>query len=267
MNSSYIYDKVTDNSSYGEWQIHNVTNSSFQVEWQAFSPDVDITDIFVQCVLTPLVLLIGLAGNATTIIVFKSQLKRGPTVMFIISLAFCDLTFLFLCLVFIVYAWLQMFALEAIRYIRPNSLFWVALSNTFHRAGGGIIIVIIIERIIAVWFPFNIREISTRKRAKGIIVFVIITIFITSGPGNFAILSTILTESIPSTGAVSTQSQGTRFVQTRSTLIEHLQTVSKDLFDIIPIPLVIILNPLVIIGISRSVSSVSKQLRTLQTAM
>ena len=186
--------------------------------------------------------------------------------MFIISLAFCDLTFLFLRLVVIVYAWLQMFELEAIRYIRPNSLFWVALSNTFQRAGGWIIIVIIIERIIAVWFPFNIRELSTRKRARGVIVFVIITTLITSGPGNFTILSTSLTESIPTTGAVSTQSEGTRFVQTRSTLIEHWQTVSKVLFDIIPIPLVIILNLLVILGISRSVSAMSKQLQAFQTA-
>ena len=186
--------------------------------------------------------------------------------MFVISLAFCDLTFLLFRLVVIVYAWLQMFAPETIRYVRPNSLFWVTFSDNFQRAGGWFIIVIIIERIIAVWFPFNIRDISTRKRAKGIILFVIITIFIGSGPGNAASLFNALTERIPKTGPVSTQREGTRYMKTRSTLIGHWQNITKVLFDIIPIPLVITLNLLVIIGIRRSVSLISKQLRNLRTA-
>ena len=185
--------------------------------------------------------------------------------MFIISLALCDLGFLSLRLIATVYAWLQMFATETIRYVRPNSLFWVALSNTFQRAGGWFIIVIILERIVAVWFPYNMREISTRKRAIGIISFVITTTVIAVIPWTASILFLSLTEDIPASGPVSPQREGMRYIQTRSTLIQHWQTVSKVLFDIIPIPLIITLNLLVIIGIRRSVGS-SKQRSNLHNA-
>ena len=205
-----IYGNGTNSSSHGNFQLqddnnslphdecrlYNDTNSSSQNVLQSYSPDVDVTDLIIRCGFTPLFLLIGLGGNTSTIVVFKRQLKRGPTVMFIISLAFCDLIFLLLRVVAIVYAWFQMFAPETIRYVRPNTLFWIVFSNTFQRAGGWFIIVIIIERLVAVWFPFNLRDISTRKRAKCIITFVITTTLIITIPWDTSILLHSLTEDI-----------------------------------------------------------------------
>ena len=261
-----IYGNGTNSSSHGnlqlqddnnslphdECRLYNGTNSSSQNVLQSYSPDVDVTDLIIRCGLTPLFLLIGLAGNTSTIVVFKRQLKRGPTVMFIISLAFCDLSFLLLRVVAIVYAWFQMFAPETIRYVRPNTLFWIVFSNTFQRAGGWFIIVIIIERLVAVWFPFNLRDISTRKRAKCIITFVITTTLIITIPWDTSILLHSLTEEIPATGPVSTQREGMRYLPTRSAWMEHWQTVAKALFDLMPIPMILTLNLLVIAGIRRS---------------
>ena len=244
-----------DNTSspHDVWRINNDTNSSSRDVLQSHSPDVDVTALIIRCGLNPLFLLIGLVGNTSTIVVFKRQQKKGPTVMFIISLSFCDLSFLLLRLVAIVYACFQMFAPETIRYVRPNSLFWMASSNTFQRAGGWFIIVITIERLVAVWFPFNLREISTKQRAKGIITFVITTTLIITVTWNASILLHSLTEEIPSTGPVSTQREGIRYLPTRRTWMEHWQTVAKALFDLIPIPLVLTLNLLVIAGIRRSI--------------
>ena len=278
LNNSYT--NGTNTSYEDEWQActsnvntisnlkcsyDNDTNISYKDEWQQYKPDLDITDIIIRCVLTPLFLLIGLAGNASTIIVFHRQLKRGPTVLFILALAYCDFSFLLLRLLAIVYAWLQMFTPETVRYVRPNSFFWIALSNTFQKAGGWFVIVIVVERIAAVWFPFNIQEISTKKRAKCITTFIIIVILSARVPWNASILLFSLTEQIPSTGAVSTQSEAARYLPTRNALLKHWQTVSKVLFDILPVPLVLILNVLVIVGIRRG-ARLSKQIRNSHTA-
>ena len=106
LNSSYT--NGTNTLYEDEWQAYtsnvntisnlkcsydNYTNISYKDEWQQYKPDLDITDIIIRCVLTPLFLLIGLGGNASTIIVFHRQLKRGPTVLFILALAYCDFSF------------------------------------------------------------------------------------------------------------------------------------------------------------------------------
>ena len=230
----------------------NNTNNTSHDDWLSISADVDITDVIVRCVFTPLFLVIGLAGNASTIIVFHRQAKRGPTGLFILALAYCDFCFLSLRFVAIIYAWFQMFSPENIRYALPNSLFWINASISFQRTGGWFIIVIILERIVAVWFPFNLRNISTITRAKCITAFIFVMTLTSTSVTSAMVLISSINGRIPETGPVSTQREGARYLPTRSEFIRYWQVGLKVVFDILPIPLVLIMNILVIIGLRRS---------------
>ena len=212
-------------------KLETSTNNTSHEDWPPNSVDVDITDIIFMCILTPLFLVIGLAGNASTIIVFHKQVKRRPTGLFILALAYSDFCFLSLRFVTIVYTWLQMFSPETIRYALPNSLFWSYASMVFQRTGGWIIIVIILERLVAVWFPFNVRNISTITRAKCITAFIlVVTLTLTSTVSASVLISSINVEISPK-GPVSTQKEAARYLPTRSEFIKYWQVGLKVVFD------------------------------------
>ena len=242
---------IIANTEYG-------TNYTSHEDLPSKSADVDITDVIVRCVFTPLFLAIGMAGNASTIIVFHRQAKRRPSGLFILALAYCDFCVLSLRFVAIIYSWLQMFSPETIRYVLPNSFFWINASICFQRTGSWFIIVIILERIIAVWFPLNLRNISTITRAKCITAFIFVVALTSTSTTIAVVLKSSINGDIPSTGPVSTQREAARYLTTRSEFIKNWQLVLKVVYDILPIPLVFILNILVIIGIRRS-TGVSKK--------
>ena len=172
------------------------TNYTSHEDLPSTFSDIDITDIIIRCVFTPSFLVIGMAGNASTIIVFHRKAKRGPTGLFILALAYCDFFFLSLRFVTIIYAWLQMFSPDTIRYVLPNSFFWINAALCFQRTGGWFIIVIILERIVAVWFPFNPRNMSTITRAKYITAFIfVVTLTSTSTTSAGVLIYSIETKS------------------------------------------------------------------------
>ena len=241
--------------------IENGTNGTSQDDWPSNSVNVHITDVLVRCVFTPLFLVIGLAGNASTIIVFHRQDKRGPTRLFILALAYCDFWFLFLRFVAIVYAWLQMFSPETIRYVLPNSLFWINAAISFQRTGSWFIIVIIMERIVAVWLPLNLRNISTITRAKCITAFIFVVTLTSSSTTYATVLISSINGKIPPTGPVSLEREGARYLPTRSEFIKRWHLGMRVILDILPIPLVLLLNIAVIIGLRRS-SSFSRKFHT-----
>ena len=94
--------------------------------------------------------------------------------------------------------------------------FWIIASISLQRTGGWFIIVIILERIVAVWFPFNLRNISTITRAKCITAFIFVvtlTAYITTGA---VVLISSINGEIPPAGPVSTKREGARYLTTRS---------------------------------------------------
>ena len=239
----------------------NSTNNTSHDDWPSISSDADITNVIFMCFFTPLFLVIGLTGNASTIIVFHRQAKRRSTSLFILALAYCDFSFLSLRSVATIYTLLQIFSPETIRYVLPNSLFWSNTSMSFQRTGGWFIIVIILERILAVWFPLNVRNISTITRARCITAFIFVVTLTSTSTTSAAVLISSVNGKIPLTDPVSTQREAARYLPTRSEFMKYWQVVLKVVFDILPIPLVLVLNTFVIIGLRRSTIA-SKRLHT-----
>ena len=135
--------------------------------------------IYLSYVAVPLLLVVGLAGNSLTIVITRSRLYRHSSHgVYLTAMAVSDIIFL------LAFPFTKRFTHELFGTdVRAFSVVGCKLFFFFFRASRSIsaslIILICVERFIAVWFPLKIKYLSTKRAAITAVscVFVSISAF------------------------------------------------------------------------------------------
>lgn len=125
----------------------------------------DITSAL-QCIVFPVITAVGILGSILSLIVlFQKNLRNSTTSIVLIGLAFSDLCFLVTNFVrkstCIFKEYDQLLADE----INATTFFYMFyLKTSFSRVSTLIVVLISVERLIAVAFPLKVKQIVTKKR-------------------------------------------------------------------------------------------------------
>lgn len=252
MDSFSLNDTIENETLFDSFPFENETKlDSFTSD---SAEEIFISKAVVNCSILPILFFIGIFGNISTIIVFFLQKKKSASTYFIIGLAFSDLLVLILRFITNIYVIGHLFFTETFRYVKPSSFVWTAFSLSPQRSGNLFILVICIERLTAVWIPLHVRQIWTAKKAR---ITLIIIALLSSGDLIIAydVLVFSLNEKVPVPGVLSTQSEAWRYIKSQKEIVATLSFVYRMAFDVMPLPLLLILNVAIIIGINRNMFS------------
>ncbi|XP_033760727.1 cysteinyl leukotriene receptor 1-like [Pecten maximus] len=138
--------------------------------------------IAMNSVFLPIIVLVGLVGNTLTIYVFKKKKRKTSTILLLISLAVADLMCICMQIVYL----LVQNRNHHFKYIMPkfvvNGFFMTRAIFYFDGISRWIKVVIVLERCVAVYFPFKVRIICTTKRTMAIVLSVFILVPLSSIP-------------------------------------------------------------------------------------
>lgn len=132
-----------------------------------------------QCIVFPVITAVGILGSILSLVVlFQKNLRNSTTSIVLISLAFSDLCFLVTNFVrksiCIVKEYDQLLADE----INATTFFYMFyLKTSFSRVSTLIVVLISVERLIAVAFPLKVKQIVTKKRMIAAVIFIYALVF------------------------------------------------------------------------------------------
>jgi len=155
-----------------------------------FTIDWDIFRIFQKVFcggLIPLVVLIGIVGNTLSLIVLSRQKNKNSTTIILLSLMIADLCFL---IALVVALYLQIAVLFApdyafsifFKFITPFNVFVLPVLG---RIGHVLLVVMSIERAIAVTFPIKVKQMCTKRTMIILIVSVYLFVALLNIPNLF----------------------------------------------------------------------------------
>ena len=216
--------------------------------------------IVLYCAIWPIICCCGILGNTLTLIVLSSVKDDSSTpLQYLKSLAMADIISITIRSAFLPFVWWQLFwPDEYLTWsIKSVSILW--LSNAAEKVGKCIIVVIVIDRVVAVTLPFRYKFVCTPVRITRVIAVISIVIVSTTAPAlvdMFIYMSGSDTNGNRTIGP-SLQSEGRYYifnrVHTSKAISIHL-VINRFLFDLLPIPIVIIGNIIIIIGLRKKSS-------------
>ncbi|CAL4108643.1 unnamed protein product, partial [Meganyctiphanes norvegica] len=158
-----------------DWPTSNATMDMASEDLEHYSLVLDASRFIVQRILVPIVLMVGLVGNAVTIIVLTRRQMRSTTNLYLTALAISDLMYL-------VFTFLLSFShhdgihKETVHYYHfyRYALWFVDGSSS---TSIWLTVTFTIERYIAVCHPIKGKVFCTEKRAKRVILGVFLLCF------------------------------------------------------------------------------------------
>ncbi|XP_013771836.1 sex peptide receptor-like [Limulus polyphemus] len=167
---------ITSNLSDSQ-EIENVVDKELEVFREQ-------SRFWVQRVLVPMILIIGLIGNTVTIVIMTRRRMRSSTNSYLAALAIFDM--LYLICVFVLslahYPGIQDPHYFIYWHIRP---FAIMLTDACSNTSVWLTVTFTIERYIAVCHPIRGKVFCTETRAKKVIVFVSLICFFLTLPTPF----------------------------------------------------------------------------------
>ncbi|XP_013772144.1 FMRFamide receptor-like [Limulus polyphemus] len=169
--------------------LENISNT---IEYQEFNGGVDEefevfrerSRFWIQRVLVPMILIIGLIGNTVTIVIMTRRRMRSSTNNYLAALAIFDMMYL-ICvfgLSLFHYPGIQDPRYVVYWHIRP---FVIMLTDACSNTSVWLTVTFTIERYIAVSHPIKGKIYCTESRAKKVIVFVSLICFFLTLPTPF----------------------------------------------------------------------------------
>lgn len=138
----------------------------------------DITSTL-QCYVFPVITIIGVIGSILSLIVlFQKKLRNSTTTIVLIGLAFSDMLFLVTNFIrkssCIIRAYDEPLADE----INATTFYYMFyLKTAFSRVSTLLVVLISVERLIAVAFPLKVKQIVTKQRMLAAVLFLYVLVF------------------------------------------------------------------------------------------
>ena len=215
--------------------------------------------IVLYCAIWPIVCLCGVLGNILTLIVIFRIKESSAPLQYLKSLAMADILTITVRCAYMPFIWWQLFwPDEYLSWtVKSVSVLWLTIVTD--NISKVITVVIVLDRIVAVILPFRYKIYCTTKRITKVIVVLSTLIISITAPlivDNFMYMT-----DVDMTGnrtiEPSSESESKYYIH------NHIKTskvrkihilISRLLFDIIPILIVITGNIIIIIGLRRSSS-------------
>ena len=212
--------------------------------------------------LWPVIVIFGIFGNIMTLIVLFRVNETNTTSIYLKNLAVADIFTLSIKGACTIFTWWQLFLPHQYRTWKFNTLSLVTFSYIFEKVSKYITVAVVFERIIAVTWPFRYKEICTPLRTRIVILVIYIICLAISLPVNVDMVMYFHTAEPIADTYPMTVKEGTRYL-TKHLFNHDLQFLITKIYravDFIPIPLIIIGNCIIIMGLRKA-----KQIRTNST--
>ena len=217
----------------------------------------------IYCFVCPIIIVCGIVGNVLTLIIFSKSTEKSTTQQHLQSLAMTDTLILIFRFAYMVCVWWQLFLPNQYNSWKVKSMSFMSLSHLHERISKCITVVIVCERVLAVILPFKVKIICTPMRVK-IVCAVIYAIAISTSypyviePFFFFSKAGANNMTYPMTQKEVTQLFAFRGKKGNNVF---LMVFNNIILGFIPIPLVIIGNVVIIIGLrkSKSMKSISNE--------
>ena len=180
--------------------------------------------------------------------------ETSTTSIYLKNLAVTDLFTLSIKGVCIVYVWWQIYRPDEYLTWKVNTFSIVTLSYYFEKVSKHITVAVVIERIIAVTWPFRFKEICTPLRTYVVIVIIYITILAISLPVSIDTFMYFHSIEPNKNEYPMTVKEGTDYL-TKHLFNHDLQFLLTRIYraiDFIPIPLIIIGNVVIVLGLRQA---------------
>ena len=245
--------------------IDNITrlvgeNISSAPEVNGSSYPIWVAGTVVYGAVWPIIICFGVFGNILTLIVLsKTKEDPGSTSRFLGCLAVADIMTLASLCTYMVYVWGQLFWPDQYLRWKLNSFSFVKLSNFSERISKCITVALVSERIAAVTWPFRYRAICTPWRITIVIVVIFIIVMSTTFPITISIFmfdyDTASSSNVYPTTDIEAR-QFLEFLQSKITTLHML--LNRFIFDLLPIPLVMIGNFIIIYQLRKKKGHLTK---------
>ena len=252
--------QVTENTT--SLFVTNVTSAS--ILYTSQHPMV-IARTVIYCVVWPASIMFGIGGNTLSLVVLGKYGDSSSTSMFLKSLAVADTMTLLIRCVQMVFVWRELFWADQYLAWKLSSFSFVKCSHLSERIGNSITVAIVFERVVAVTRPFQYKNKCSSLRTAVIILMIHAVIVSTSLPNIVDIFMCDYNSVVNRTGFTSNTDDVQLYLVSRfsnsSKLISVLTTVNafnRLVFDLMPIPIVILGNLIIIIQLRRNHDMKSK---------
>ena len=230
--------------------LENTTSS----ENDNLSDPMTVLKSVLYCAVWPIICSCGIIGNVLTLVVLFRVNDSSTALQYLKSLAVADIFTITINCVYIPFILCQLFWPEEYLNwtVKSYSIMQMALSA--EKISKCITVAIVFDRVVAVTWPFSYKTTCTQMRTTVAIVAIFILVISATSP---YIIDTFMhgfeTEGNHTIGPTS-QSEAAHFnlyyVHTSKWMPIHI-LVNRLLFDILPIPIVMVGNIIIIIGLRK----------------
>ncbi|XP_005109692.1 FMRFamide receptor-like [Aplysia californica] len=144
---------------------------------------IDAIELVINCFLIHIIAAVGSACNIITVLVLLKAGTSDTNTIILLSLAVCDLVFLLTLMVRKMDCVIARFdPVSAVNYLAYMTVYVTAASRMAMLISSGHIVVISVERFIAVMFPFKAKTLCSRGRVLAVVLGQYVAMLISGGP-------------------------------------------------------------------------------------
>ena len=216
--------------------------------------------------LSPVIIGGGIFGNVLTLIVLRRTQESSSTSQLLKGLAVADLMTLIIRCICIAYIWAQLFTPERYQSWTLNSFTFFQLSLVPERISKCLIVAIVFERTVAVTAPLRFKSICTSFSSNVAIITIYIINVFAAIPKNVDVIMHLLNTEAAWPENPMMQKEIEEFKQYRPLKFKVMTIynyIYRGVLDFLPMPLVMVGNIIIIIGLRKSrkqARSISSQL-------
>ena len=220
---------------------------------------ISINFIITYCVISPFLCVVGIFGNVLTLVIVRDQKKKTSSSCLVFSLALSDLLVLVARLSYDIYRNFQIFApaqtVAFSRYI--PSYGFLEITIYLRRVSKILLIPVVIERLIAIWFPLQVRSLCTTRKSMLFVGFLVVFASIFGIPNIVDCMIThlrVINEGgVVYKGQMATVLELARNYKYLSETMSFLFKINRVVFDFFPMIFVILANVAILIGLKDSI--------------
>ena len=221
--------------------------------------------------LWPIIVIFGIIGNILTLIVIFKNNDASTTSIYLKNLSIADLSTLSVKATCIACYWWQLYRPQQYLSWRVNVFAMATLAYFPEKVSKYITVAVVFERMVAVTWPFKVKDICTPKRTTIAIVVIYIFAISVSIPLSIDIFHHFYTSTIITFEYPSVLNEGDQYFvlrMSKSDVLLRLGQINR-IVDLIPIPIILIGNIVIVMGLRndnaiKSCSDTLRMQRTLQ---
>ena len=199
----------------------------------------------------PILLSFGIFGNILTLFVLGKETPKTSTLCLLLALTSADLCYLLVYTYYAIIVDLQLFTNLDVKYLVSKQFLTLRWAQLPIRCSKVVTMLIVSERVFAVWLPLRVRSIWTTKRSVYIITMSVVCIIGLTSPT----LTPYTVQGVENIENLNTFALVLREMRLYQSEFETFHVVTSVVFNILPVFIVIVGNALIIVGIRRRTPS------------